>query len=76
MQTKLKNGGSHVTHFCPYLNLRYYFWILTYSYATFVWSILSIEPKVYVLSFELMYDRPSHSASAWITRLVCPTGHL
>ena len=76
MQTKLKNGGSHVTHFCPYSNLRYYFLTLTYSYATYVWAIFSIEPKVYVLSFELMYDRPSHRASAWIARAFSPAGHF
>ena len=49
---------------------------LTYSYATFEWSILSNGPKVYVLSFELMYDRPSHSASAWIASFFSPTGHF
>ena len=41
-----------------------------------VWAIFSIEPKVYVLSFELMYDRPSHRAPAWIARAFSPAGHF
>jgi len=76
MQTKLKNGGGHVTTFCSYTQLRYYFRLFTYSSITFFCSISPIQMKVEVLSFKFVHNRLGALRLHGLSSLFTPRGDL